>query len=70
MAEPIDNDAAIASLESVWYDVIDSVNAGRTQGLQCPECHADGLIVEEHAGRATITCPSCKREVEVVLQGA
>lgn len=68
--DPNQNGDAMASLESVWYDVIDAVNAGRGQGLQCPECHADGLVVEERAGRATITCPSCKREVEVVLQGA
>ncbi|MBS2022131.1 MAG: hypothetical protein JST92_06945 [Deltaproteobacteria bacterium] len=56
----------LAALESVWYDVIDAVNAGRTNGLICPECqHPDGLQVEERQGRVEVSCPNCKRVVEV-----
>ena len=58
----------LAALESVWYDVIESVNAGRTAGLICPECnHPDGLQVEERAGRVEVRCPNCQRMVEVQL---
>ena len=61
----------LASLESVWYEVIEAVNAGRTSGLVCPECNSpDGLTVEESQGRAVITCPSCKRVVEVGIASA
>ena len=36
----------LASLESVWYEIIEAVNAGRTAGLLCPECNSpDGLTV-------------------------
>ncbi len=58
----------LAALESVWYDVIEAVNAGRTAGLICPECHdPDGLQVEERAGRVEVRCPKCSRVVEVQL---
>ncbi len=61
----------LASLESVWYEIIEAVNAGRTQGLICPECNSpDGLQVEEAQGRAIITCPACKRVVEVGIATA
>ena len=58
----------VAALESVWYDVIEAVNAGRTAGLLCPECnHPDGLRVEEQGGRVSVTCANCNRVVEVQL---
>ena len=58
----------LAALESVWYDVIESVNAGRTAGLICPECsHPDGLQCEERQGRVQVSCPNCQRVVEVQL---
>jgi transcription elongation factor Elf1 len=61
----------LASLESVWYEIIEAVNAGRTSGLICPECNSpDGLTVEEGQGRAIITCPNCKRVVEVGIAAA
>jgi hypothetical protein len=61
----------LASLESVWYEIIEAVNAGRTAGLICPECNApEGLQVEEVQGRAIITCPACKRVVEVGIATA
>jgi len=61
----------LAALESVWYDVIESVNAGRTAGLLCPECnHPDGLRVEEQGGRVHVSCPSCNRSVEVSLNNS
>jgi len=61
----------LASLESVWYEIIEAVNAGRTGGLICPECNSpDGLQVEERQGRAVISCPSCKRVVEVGIVSA
>ena len=61
----------LAALESVWYEIIEAVNAGRTANLICPECHApEGLQVEEQQGRAIITCPSCKRVVEVGIASA
>jgi hypothetical protein len=56
----------LSELESLWYEVVEAVNAGRTQGLVCPECQfSEGLVVEEHAGRTTVSCPNCKRIVEV-----
>jgi Zn ribbon nucleic-acid-binding protein len=61
----------LAALESVWYEVIEAVNCGRTQGLVCPECqHADGLQVEEQQGRTIVSCPNCKRVVEVGIATA
>ncbi len=61
----------LAALESVWYEVIEAVNAGRTQGLVCPECqYADGLQVEERQGRTIVSCPNCKRVVEVAIATA
>ena len=61
----------LAALESVWYEVIEAVNAGRTQGLICPECqHPDGLTVEEAQGRTIVTCPGCGRVVEVGIATA
>ncbi len=61
----------LASLESVWYEIIEAVNAGRTNGLICPECNSpDRLTVEEGQGRAIITCPNCKRVVEVGIAAA
>jgi hypothetical protein len=63
-----DAEDRLAALESVWYDVIEAVNAGRTAGLICPECnHPDGLQVEERQGRTEVRCPNCQRVVEVQL---
>ncbi len=61
----------LTALESVWYEIIEAVNAGRTSGLLCPECNApDGLEVEERQGRTIVTCPNCKRVVEVAIATA
>ena len=61
----------MAALESVWYEIIEAVNAGRTAGLVCPECRSpDGLQVEEQQGRTVVTCPNCKRVVEVGIATA
>ena len=61
----------LSSLESVWYEVIESVNAGRTAGLICPECnHPDGLTCEERQGRTMVSCPNCQRVVEVQLSNS
>jgi transcription elongation factor Elf1 len=61
----------LASLESVWYEIVEAVNAGRTNGLICPECNSPGgLIVEEGQGRAVITCPNCKRVLEIGIASA
>ena len=61
----------LAELESVWYEVVEAVNAGRTSGLVCPECnHPDGLQVEEQGGRVSVSCPNCKRVVEVQVNTA
>ena len=58
----------LGELESLWYDVIEAVQAGRTQDLECPECHfKDGLEVEEQGGRIIVSCPNCKRVVEVAV---
>ena len=61
-------DDAQAALESVWYEVIEAVMSGRANQLTCPECNAGGLQVETVGGRATVTCPSCRRSVEFVNQ--
>ncbi len=61
----------IAALESVWYDVIEAVNAGRTAGLKCPECsHADDLQIAEQGRRVTVACANCQRVVEVAVSNA
>ena len=61
----------LAALESVWYEIIEAVNAGRTTGLVCPECNSpEGLQVEERQGRTVVTCPNCKRVVEVGIATA
>ena len=42
----------LAALESVWYEIVEAVNAGRTAGLICPECnHPDGLRVDTDTER-------------------
>ena len=67
----VENEDRLAELESVWYDVIASVTAGRTNGLVCPECNApDGLQVEETGGKVIVRCPGCNREVEVQVNTA
>jgi hypothetical protein len=61
----------LAALESVWYEIIEAVTAGRTSGLICPECNApQGLTVEEQQGRTVVSCPGCKRVVEVGIATA
>ena len=61
----------LSELESLWYEVVEAVNAGRTQGLVCPECrYAEGLVVEERERHITVTCPNCKRIVEVGIATA
>jgi len=61
----------LSELESLWYDVVAAVTAGRTQGLVCPECQfSEGLVVEEQGGRTTVSCPNCKRIVEVGIATA
>jgi hypothetical protein len=61
----------LLALESVWYEIIEAVTAGRTNGLVCPECNSpDGLLVEERQGRTVVSCPACKREVEVGIASA
>ncbi len=61
----------LAALESVWYEIIEAVSAGRTTGLICPECNApDGLSVEEQQGRTQVSCPKCMRTVEVGIATA
>ena len=61
----------LAALESVWYEIIEAVNAGRTAGLICPECNSpDGLLVQEGQGHVTVSCPNCKRVVEVGIATA
>lgn len=61
----------LSELESLWYEVVEAIAAGRTQGLVCPECHSsEGLVVEEQGGRTTVRCPNCKRVVEVGIASA
>jgi len=61
----------LAALESVWYEIIEAVSAGRTSGLICPECNSpDGLSVEERQGHTVVSCPACKRMVEVGIASA
>lgn len=64
------DEEALAALESVWYEVLDAVLAGRASQLTCPECHADGLQVEQRGDRTTVACPSCQRSVEFVTNVA
>lgn len=64
-------DDRLAALESVWYEVVEAVSAGRTSGLVCPECqNPDGLQVEEQGGRVILTCTNCQRSVEVQVNTA
>jgi transcription elongation factor Elf1 len=60
----------LSALESLWYEIVEAVAQGRTQGLVCPECHREGLEVSEEQGRTTVSCPGCKRSVEVGIQTA
>jgi hypothetical protein len=61
----------LLALESVWYEIVEAVSAGRTSGLICPECNApDGLQVEERQGRTVVSCPKCKRFIEVGIATA
>ena len=65
------NEDRVAELESVWYEVIEAVNSGRTNGLICPECnHPDGLQFLEQHGRVEVSWPNCKRVVEVQVNTA
>jgi hypothetical protein len=58
----------LAELESVWFEIIEAVSAGRTQGLVCPECHhPDELQLSEQGGRVEVSCPNCQRVVEVQI---
>lgn len=68
----VDNrdEEAVAALESVWYEVFDAVMTGRTSELNCPECHASGMMVEQRGERVFVSCAACRRAVEFVVQGA
>jgi endogenous inhibitor of DNA gyrase (YacG/DUF329 family) len=58
------DEETLAALESVWYEVFEAAMSGRANQLPCPECHADGLRVEQSGDVVTVTCPSCQRSVE------
>ena len=68
---PVSPEDRQSELESLWYEVVEAVTAGRTQGLVCPECRfSEGLVVEERGGRTAVSCPNCKRVVEVGIATA
>src|SRR5438874_912958 len=52
-AMPDSAEDRLSELESLWYEVVEAVCAGRTQGLVCPECRLEGLVVEERQGHTT-----------------
>lgn len=58
------DEETLAALESTWYEVIEAVMAGRTSQLPCPQCHADGLRVEQQGDRITVACPACQAQAE------
>jgi hypothetical protein len=63
-----ESEARAAALESLWYEVLEAVQAGRTSGLLCPECQDErGLEIEEAQGRTMVTCNGCGRRVEVAI---
>ena len=64
------DEEALAALESVWYEVLDAVMSGRTSQLTCPECQSEGMQVEQRGDRVTVSCPSCQRSVEFVMNVA
>ena len=52
-----------------WKQIVDE--AVRLIPRYCPECNApEGLQVEEGQGRVIVTCPGCKRVVEVGIATA
>jgi hypothetical protein len=57
----------LSALESLWYEIVEAVVQGRTQGLVCPECQREGLEVSEEQGRAKVSCAGCKRSVEIAI---
>lgn len=63
------DEEAQAALESVWFDVLEAVTTGRTQNLACPECHSEGMMVEELGGHVKVSCRACRRTVEFVTSG-
>ncbi len=46
----------LSELESLWYEVVGQFS--------------EGLVVAEQAGRTTVSCPNCKRVVEVGIATA
>ena len=46
----------------VWQDVLDSIAAGRAEGLRCPVCVSKGGVLEvttEPDGTTKIRCLGC-----------
>lgn len=65
MDRPVERDEErLAALESVWYEIVEAVQSGRTAQLSCPECQADGLTVETEGDRVLVSCGVCRRTLE------
>ncbi len=59
-----------------WQDVLDDVAAGKTQGLRCPFCAANGKNAEIAVSKppeapllTRVECKVCRRFIEGRLQG-
>jgi phage FluMu protein Com len=49
----------------LWQDVLDTIAAGRPEGLSCPFCKKGTLEVEQgDRGRIRVSCPQCKKYIE------
>ncbi len=49
----------------LWQDVLDSIAAGRPDGIVCPFCKGGALNVENQTVRGLrVSCPKCKKFIE------
>ena len=52
----------------VWQDVLDLIQAGRGDGLQCPFCKTGALTVTQKERVMRIMCSSCRKFIEGAMQ--
>jgi len=47
-----------------WQDALESIQAGRTEGLKCPFCQEAALSVTTGERNTRIECTRCKHFIE------
>jgi hypothetical protein len=47
-----------------WQDALESIQAGRTDGLKCPFCQEPTLVISQTERNTRVECTRCKHFIE------